>query len=59
MESIYKKTKESIIKLDMLLNSDNGNYVGYCLSSIEDTFGEIESIYIEKQYLMNSKRVVI
>ena len=50
MESILKKTKESIIKLDMLLNNDNGNYIGYCLSSIEDTFGEIESIYIENQY---------
>lgn len=50
MEPILKKTKENIIKLDMLLNNDNGNYIGYCLSSIEDTFGEIESIYIENQY---------
>ena len=25
-------------------------YVGYCLSSIENNIGEIESIFIEKQY---------
>lgn len=50
IQCILKKTKESIIKLDMLLNNDNGNYIGYCLSSIEDTFGKIESIYIETQY---------
>lgn len=50
MESIYKKAQYGIVKLDMILDSDNGNYVGYCLSSIEDTLGEIESIYIEKEY---------
>lgn len=50
MESIYKKAEKGIIKIDMLLNSDTGNYVGYCLSSIEDNLGEIESIFIESPY---------
>ena len=50
IESIYKKAQNGIIKLDMLLDNDTGNYVGYCISSIEDNLGEIESIYIQKKY---------
>jgi len=50
MESINEKAQKGILKLDMLLDRDNGNYIGYCLSSIEDNLGEIESIYIENQY---------
>jgi diamine N-acetyltransferase len=50
LESIYRKAQNGIIKIHMLLDSDTGNYVGYCLSSIEDNSGEIESIYIESQY---------
>lgn len=50
MESIYQKAKKGIIKIDMIFDSDTGNYVGYCLSSIEGNLGEIESIYIEEQY---------
>lgn len=50
MEPINKKAQKGIIKIDMLLDIDNGNYVGYCLSSIEDDLGEIESLYIENQY---------
>lgn len=50
MESIYKKAQESIIKFDLLLDNDKEEYVGYCLSSIEESLGEIESIFIEKQY---------
>lgn len=50
MESIYKKAKDCSMKLDMLFDSESGNYVGYCLSSIEDELGEIESIYIDGNY---------
>lgn len=50
METIHKKAKNGIIKLDMLLDNDTGNYVGYCLSSIENSFGEIEAIYVEDNY---------
>lgn len=34
----------------MLLDKDIGNYIGYCLCSIEDNIGDIESIFIENQY---------
>lgn len=50
MESIYKKAQNGIIKIDMLLDSETGNYIGYCISSIEKNLGEIESIFIENQY---------
>ncbi|MCY6354387.1 GNAT family N-acetyltransferase [Clostridium sp. ZS2-4] len=50
IDSIYEKAQNGVIKLDILLDKDTGNYIGYCLSSIEDNLGEIESIYIENQY---------
>lgn len=50
MESIYVKAQKGKIKLDLLLDKDNGMYIGYCLSSIEEKLGEIESIYIEDKY---------
>ncbi|MCY6354479.1 GNAT family N-acetyltransferase [Clostridium sp. ZS2-4] len=50
IDSIYEKAQKGVIKLDILLDKDTGNYIGYCLSSIEDNLGEIESIYIENQY---------
>lgn len=50
MESILKKAQNGIIRIDMLLDSDTGEYIGYCLSSIEDKLGEIESIFIESNY---------
>ncbi|MBU3113056.1 GNAT family N-acetyltransferase [Clostridium lacusfryxellense] len=50
MEAVYEKSKKGIIKIAMLLDIDNENYIGYCLSSIEDNLGSIESIYIESNY---------
>ena len=50
LESIYKKAQEGIIKVDLLLDKKTGNHIGYCLSSIRDNLGEIESIFIEKEY---------
>ncbi|AQS06637.1 GNAT family N-acetyltransferase [Clostridium beijerinckii] len=50
IESICKKAKNGVVKLDMLLDNETENYVGYCLSSIEDNLGEIESIFVEKKY---------
>lgn len=34
----------------MLLDNDSRDYIGYCLSSIEDSLGVIDSIYIKNQY---------
>jgi ribosomal protein S18 acetylase RimI-like enzyme len=39
-----------IMKVDLLWNDETENYVGYCLSSIKENVGEIESIYIESKY---------
>ncbi|GCD10536.1 GNAT family N-acetyltransferase [Clostridium tagluense] len=50
IKSIYEKAQTGTIKIDMLWNSETENYVGYCLSSINDNLGEIESIYIENDY---------
>lgn len=50
MESIYKKAQKGIIKIDLLFDNNKGNYIGYGLSSIEGDLGEIESIFIEKEY---------
>lgn len=50
MESIDKKAKDCNMKLDILFDSESGNYIGYCLSSIKEELGEIESIYIDRNY---------
>lgn len=50
MESVSKICENCIVKLDVILDNDTMDYVGYCLSSIKGNIGEIESIFIEKQY---------
>lgn len=49
-ESIYKKAEKGIMKLYILFDNDEREYVGYCLSSIKENLGEIESIFIEEKY---------
>lgn len=50
MEGVIRKAENGITKLDILFDDEKHKYVGYCLSSIEDNAGEIESIFIEKEY---------
>jgi ribosomal protein S18 acetylase RimI-like enzyme len=50
IESIHQKSQNGMIKFDMLLDNETGNYVGYCLSSIENSSGEIDSMFIENSY---------
>ena len=50
MESINRISENGTVKLDVILDNDTMEYVGYCLSLIEDNIREIESIFIEKQY---------
>ena len=50
VKSIYEKSQKGTIKIDMLWDNETENYVGYCLSSIKDNIGEIESIYIKDDY---------
>ena len=47
MESINRKAENGSVKLDVILNNDIMDYIGYYISSIEDNIGEIESIFIE------------
>lgn len=48
IESINRISENGTVKLDVILDNDTMEYVGYCLSLIEDNIGEIESIFIEK-----------
>lgn len=50
IESILKKAQHGKIKLDMIYNEKENRHVGYCLSSIQEEVGEIESIFIEENY---------
>ena len=50
MEGIIKKSHKGLINLDILFDDEKDKYGGYCVSSIEETLGEIESIFIEKEY---------
>lgn len=50
IDKICKKAENGKIKLEMLLDNDSGDYVGYCISSINDNLGEIESIYVKNRY---------
>lgn len=42
MESINRKAENGSVKLDVILNNDIMDYIGYYISSIEDNIGEIE-----------------
>ena len=42
-----RKAENGSVKLDVILNNDIMDYIGYYISSIEDNIGEIESIFIE------------
>ncbi|WP_294371477.1 GNAT family N-acetyltransferase [uncultured Clostridium sp.] len=50
MEGVVKKSKTGEIKLYILYDDENNRYAGYCLSSIENGSGEIESLFIEEDY---------
>lgn len=49
IESFNKETGK-VIKIAVLFDSEKEKYIGYCISSIEEKQGEIESIFIEKEY---------
>ena len=49
-EQILKKASNRSLKIDIVKDKENEQFVGYCISSIFDKVGEIDSIYIEKNY---------
>lgn len=48
--SSVKDNTTGMFKLNVILDNENNEYVGYCLSSIKDNSGELQSIYVEKEY---------
>jgi len=50
-ELLKEKAISGGIRIDLARNTDTGDLVGYCISTIsKDSQGEIESIYIEDDY---------
>lgn len=48
----HKKFKSSYkIKIDLVKDILSNTYIGYCISTVsEDLIGEIDSLYVEKEY---------
>jgi len=47
---ILNKTIAGCIKIDIVKDKDNDQYIGYCVSSILENIGEVDSIYINENY---------
>ena len=47
---LLEKAGNGILKIFIAMNMDNGNMAGYCVCSINDSIGEIDSIFIEEEY---------
>jgi len=47
-EQLLKKSEKWVLKVDLAF--DNENIVGYCVSSVSNDRGEIDSIFIEEEY---------
>lgn len=47
----FIKDKTLKVKIDLIKESKNELYIGYCISTInEDLAGEIDSLYVDKEY---------
>ena len=50
-QTLLEKASKGVMRIDIAKDTDTGAIVGYCLSIIsEKKEGEIESIYVEKNY---------
>jgi len=50
-KDLLKKSKYGALRLDLAKDSDTGEHIGYCISTIsKDKQGEIDSIYVEPNY---------
>ncbi|HEX7468399.1 MAG TPA: GNAT family N-acetyltransferase [Methanobacterium sp.] len=47
-QQLLKKSEEWVFKVDLIFDHDH--IVGYCVSSVSNDIGEIDSIYIEEKY---------
>jgi diamine N-acetyltransferase len=50
-EQLLKKSREGALHVDLARDPSSGAFVGYCVTSLNgEKQGEIESIYVEKDY---------
>ncbi|UCE05847.1 MAG: GNAT family N-acetyltransferase [bacterium] len=53
-KGLLKKVMNGKLKVDIVKCLENGNIIGYCISTIDaDNVGEIESIFVEEAYRGN------
>ena len=50
-EDLFKKSENGILRIDAAYDEAAEQFIGYCISSISDeTVGEVDSIYLTKEY---------
>jgi [ribosomal protein S5]-alanine N-acetyltransferase len=50
-EQLLKKSREGALRVDLARDTSSGTFIGYCVTSLNrEKQGEIESIYVEKDY---------
>lgn len=49
-EQLLKKSENGILRVDLAVDSINEKVVGYCISSISNEIGEIDSLYVEEKF---------
>ncbi len=48
-EQLIKKSGKGSLRVDLAVDSSNEQVIGYCVSSISNEKGEIDSIYVEEK----------
>ena len=49
-EQLQEKSENGILRVDLAVDSINEEVVGYCISSISNEIGEIDSLYVEENF---------
>lgn len=49
-KNLLEKLKDGKLRIDLATDTDTGKQVGYCVSTIADGKGEIDSLYVEEAY---------
>jgi ribosomal protein S18 acetylase RimI-like enzyme len=49
-EELIKKSGKGVLRIDLAVDSNSELVIGYCISSILNGKGEIDSIYVEEKF---------
>ena len=49
-KDLLKKSENGILRIDTAYDETTEQFIGYCISSIDEQIGEIDSIYLEEKY---------